>query len=34
VGARRRLHLVQSLALGAGVGGFNRLKASLMDAAA
>lgn len=33
-GARRRLQLVQSLALGAGVGGFDRLKASLMDAAA
>ena len=30
-GMRRRRQLVQSLALGAGDGGFERLKASLMD---
>ncbi len=31
LGAEQRRRLVQSLALGAGIGGFDRLKASLMD---
>jgi hypothetical protein len=33
-GAAQRRQLIQSLALGAGTGGFERLRASLMDAAA
>jgi len=33
-GAAQRRQLIQAMALGAGVGGFDRLKASLMDAAA
>ena len=33
-GARQRRQLVQSLSLGAGPGGFERLRASLLDAAA
>jgi hypothetical protein len=33
-GAAQRRTLVQGLALGAGTGGFERLRASLLDAAA
>lgn len=33
-GAQQRRQLVQALALGAGAGGFERLRASLLDAAA